>query len=215
MHVLILFVWCVTTVVGNIHGGSFIALAGKDSVVFASDSRFSVQGVLLGDFPQKVLRVGDSTFVLCSGLEGDAASLQSDLRDSLMMTGIADDVTHEEVTGLVSHLLYSGRYYLSPIVVSLCGEEPFISSMDSLGARTDVKDFAVCGAARSSLYSTCEGLFSPGLDAPSLQKLAQRCFLSATNRDTQSGGDITVYAFHKGKLFFKKIANKKTGKKLC
>ena len=210
MQSLILFVCGIKVITGNIHGGSFIALAGKDSVVFASDSRFSVQGVLLGEFPQKVLRVGDSTFILCSGLEGDAASLQNDLRDHLIAAGAADNVTPEEVSGIVSHLLYSGRYYLSPIIVGLHGGQPFISSMDSLGARTDVKDFAVSGTSRSSLYSACEGLFFPELDSVSLQKLAKRCFLSATTRDIQSGGDITIYTFHRGKLFLERIANKKS-----
>ena len=57
--------------ISAVHGGIVLALAGKDSVTLAVDSRFSSHStgtLLLGEQPRGVYRVGSHTLVACIGV---------------------------------------------------------------------------------------------------------------------------------------------------
>ena len=85
MRALILLLLLAPSMGGNsIHGGTFLAMAGKDSVVLVSDSRFSSQtGTMLGKHPRMIIRAGSKCFIGCYGLDADARTLMDKLREKL------------------------------------------------------------------------------------------------------------------------------------
>jgi 20S proteasome subunit beta 3 len=173
----------------SVHGGTYLAMGGRDSVVLVCDSRFSSQGsgaTLLGNHPRFTLRVGSRAVVGCFGLDADARTLLHLLRLALATAGITGELEPPSVARVVSDLLYSHNFLLSPIVCGLSESgpcTPYLCTMDGLGAQTVSSTFAVVGTANEGLLSLCESLYSPDLDTPDLISLAERCFTLAMQRD--------------------------------
>lgn len=193
---------------GNVHGGTFLAMAGKDSVVLLSDSRFSSQktgSMLLGAYPRKTIRIGSRCLVGCFGLENDAWTLMHKLRGKF--TDLDEStVQPRSVARVVSDILYNDNFLLSPMVVGLGKNEvPHICTMDGLGAQTVSDKFAVVGTASEGLLALCESLYQPGLEAPQLAELAERCFHLAMQRDVMSGCDFRVHTLTSEGIYVKDI----------
>ena len=56
-----LFLSCFSAISAHIHGGTFLAMAGKDTIVLAADSRFSSKqtgSLLIAEKKRQVFRVG-------------------------------------------------------------------------------------------------------------------------------------------------------------
>lgn len=199
---MLLFLLCFLLVVvppcaaSEIHGGTMLAMKGRDSVVLAADSRFTSYRTgtfLLGQYPRPLFRVGERCLVGCIGLDSDARQLLADVRDRVQ------DQAHLEpasVARVVSNALYRRRLMLSPMV---CGMDtssgPYICSMDGLGAQTE-SAFAVCGTANAGLYAICESLYEPGLGADELCAVMGRCLSLALQRDVLSGCGVDVHVLY-------------------
>lgn len=183
----------------SIHGGTYLAMAGKNSVIIASDSRFSSQNsFLLGKHPRCVFRIGSKVIVGCFGLDSDTRILIRKLRESLA-GHTESDLEPEHIARLVSNILYASDVILSPIVVGIRSNgEPYICSMDGLGAQTETSNFAVTGTANAGLYALCESLYSPHLSATELITTAERCFKLALQRDVMSGCDVRIFTLVDG-----------------
>ena len=180
----------------EIHGGTMLAMKGRDSVVLAADSRFTSYRTgtfLLGQYPRLLFRVGERCIVGCIGLDSDARQLLVDVRDR-----VEDQPRLEpaSVARVVSNALYRRRLMLSPMV---CGMDtatgPYICSMDGLGAQTEAP-FAVCGTANAGLYAICESLYQPELGADELCAVVERCVSLALQRDVLSGCGVDLHVLH-------------------
>jgi 20S proteasome subunit beta 3 len=75
--------------------------------------------------------------------------------------------------------------------------QPFLCSMDMIGALSFSKQFVVSGAASKSLYGTAEALWRKGLEANELVEVCGKAFQSALERDCYSGYGILVYLITK------------------
>lgn len=144
------------------------------------------------------------------GLETDVRSLSHKLKIQLTATrnralGFGTDLASRRLTPaalahLTSHVLYRKRgYYVEPIVVGLMEKtyQPFLCSMDMIGALSFSKQFVVSGAASKSLYGTAEALWRKGLEANELVEVCGKAFQSALERDCYSGYGILVYLITK------------------
>jgi 20S proteasome subunit beta 3 len=69
----------------------------------------------------------------------------------------------------------------------------YLCSMDCIGARSESPSFVCAGAAKHSLYGTCEALWRPGLAREELLAVCSKAFLSALERDCLSGYGAVVY----------------------
>jgi 20S proteasome subunit beta 3 len=69
----------------------------------------------------------------------------------------------------------------------------YLCSMDCIGARSESPSFVCAGAAKHSLYGTCEALWRPGMDREELLSVCSKVFLSALERDCLSGYGAVVY----------------------
>ncbi|KAJ1419796.1 nucleophile aminohydrolase [Ochromonadaceae sp. CCMP2298] len=203
---LVLLLLCLSAS-ASVHGGTYLAMSGKDSVVLVSDSRFSSQGsgaTLLGTHPRFTLRVGASALVGCFGLDADARTLLHLLRRMLGASGVGE-LEPASVARVVSDLLYSNNLLLSPIVAGLDQGRPYLCTMDGLGAQTVSSTFAVVGTANEGLLSLCESLYTPDLDTEQLIALAERCFCLAMQRDVLSGGDFRVVTLTREAVWVKDV----------
>ena len=178
----------------TLHGGTFIAFAGENCIVLASDSRFSSPSsgpLLIGQYPRAIYRVGKTLFG-GYGLDSDTTALVDGVRMKLAAFR-EDDVEPVTVATVVSDLLYEHRYICSPIVAGLNqANQPFLCSMDGLGAQTVSNDFCVTGTAADGLYTICETLYQPNLSAHQLVSLTERCLKEALQRDVMSGCRVHI-----------------------
>ena len=206
LTVLVLTTWLSISFASNsIHGGTYLAMAGKDSVVLVSDSRFSSQtGTMLGKHPRMIIRAGLKCLIGCYGLDADARTLMYKLRNKL--EDQEESLEPVQIARLVSDVLYANNFIISPIITGLTRfGKPYICSMDSLGAQTSSDNFAVMGTASEGLFALCESLYLPNLETPELVQLAERCFNLAMQRDVLSGGDFRIITLNDGSIFVKNV----------
>lgn len=192
----------------SIHGGTYLAMAGKDSVVLAADSRFSSQQtgtMMVGEHPRPIYRIGSKVLIGCFGLESDMKILMKALRGKLR--GISDDaIQPNNVARLVSTLLYKLGLILSPIIVGISSEgKPYICCMDGIGAQTVSDKFAVVGTANSALYGLCESLYCPELQPEQLASIAEDCLSTALERDILSGCKVRLFTITKNAIYQKEF----------
>lgn len=194
-------------VISNIHGGTFLAMAGKECVLIASDSRFSSSGtgsMLIGSIPRNIFRVGSRTLIGCFGLDSDARFLMEKVRSKLCMDHTDEHLQPNNIARVVSDILYKNSLICGPIVIGIDNKggkvSPYICSMDGLGAQSVSDSFAVIGTANAGLYAICESLYQPGLDATALTNIAERCLKLALQRDILSGCAVRIYTMTKDEI---------------
>lgn len=199
-----------STVNAGIGVGSFLALAGKDAVVIATDSRVThprMRSLALESQPRDIYRVGSKTLVGFFGLDNDAEGVMGLLR------GKVGDLVDEElspaaVARVLSNLLYENPSLVCPIIAGL-DRKPFLCAMDSLGAMTTSDRFIVTGSSQNQLNTLCESFFVPDLPAEDLVYLAERCLRLAVQRDVMSGGDnLKIVLLRDGEIYQKDIVFK-------
>lgn len=192
----------------SLHGGTYLAMAGKDSVLLASDSRFihpQMNQLLLGSHPRTMFRIGFKTVLGCDGIE-----LHSSYLRQLLTQKLADhtnsELSTEHIAKLVSGIMYETGLHLAPIIAGFDkSNAPFLCSMDSLGAVTVTDSYVVSGTSSSQLHALCESLYVPGLSAAQLVKLAERCLKLAFQRDILSGSNLRLVTVHKDDFYIKDV----------
>mmetsp|Transcript_11804 Transcript_11804/g.11443 ORF Transcript_11804/g.11443 Transcript_11804/m.11443 type:complete len:221 (-) Transcript_11804:555-1217(-) len=210
-HFIVAILYCIFSLAygsESFHGGTFLAMAGKDSVVIASDSRFSSYQTgpfLLGQFPRSVFRVGSKTLVCFYGLDSDARTIVDKIQGELSNIG-EDHLYAKNIARVLSDTLYSSGLQCSPIVVGLKDDGlPHICSMDGLGAQTVSESFAVSGTANSGLYAICESIYEPDLSPNELAKVVEKCLRLALQRDVLSGCSVRIHTILKDGIYSKDV----------
>lgn len=191
---------------GDIHGGTFLAMAGKNAVVLVSDTRFSSFGTgntLLGSHPRIIFRVGSRSLVGSFGEDRRSRYLMHKVKE-VLFDHKDSEIGPENVARVVSNCLYEYGISVSPIVAGLDDDnQPYLCCMDGIGAQTRTTNFAVQGTATKGMLALCESLYKPDLDAPELAALAERCFSLAMQRDVRSGSNLRVLTLTQDALYSK------------
>jgi len=98
---------------------------------------------------------------------------------------------------LLSSLLYEKRFgpwFCEPIVAGLeKNNEPFLTSMDLIGAPMKTNDFVVSGTCKANLHGTCEALFRPNMNSEELFEVLSQCLLASVDRDALSGWGAVIH----------------------
>ena len=127
----------------SIHGGTILAVSGRDSIILATDRRFTSYKTgpfLIGNYPRCVFRVGTNTVIGCFGLEADSWVLIDDIRKKLSSHN-EDDLEPSSISRVVSDILYSSKKICSPVLAGVGTYGPYICSFDGLGAQTYSSNF--------------------------------------------------------------------------
>ncbi|OQR96664.1 proteasome subunit beta type-3 [Thraustotheca clavata] len=181
------------------NGAAIIAMAGKDCVAIACDTRMGVQGQTISTDFQKVFRLNDKTFLGLAGLATDVQSVSQLLRFKLNMYKMQEEreIKPKTLSAMISNMMYEKRFgpwFVEPIVAGLTSEnKPFLSSMDCLGCELFTKDYVVAGTMEEALHGMCESLYRPDLEPEDLFETISQCLLSACNRDALSGWGGVVH----------------------
>ncbi|KAG8075166.1 hypothetical protein GUJ93_ZPchr0006g45219 [Zizania palustris] len=175
------------------NGSAVVAMVGKNCFAIASDRRLGVQLQTIATDFKRVFKIHDKLYIGLSGLATDAQTLYQRLvfRHKLYQLREERDMKPQTFASLVSALLYEkrfGPYFCQPVIAGL-GEdnEPFICTMDCIGAKELAKDFVVSGTASESLYGACESMYKPNMEPDELFETISQALLSSVDRDCLSG----------------------------
>ncbi|BAF20090.1 proteasome subunit beta type-3 [Oryza sativa Japonica Group] len=175
------------------NGSAVVAMVGKNCFAIASDRRLGVQLQTVATDFQRVFKIHDKLYIGLSGLATDAQTLYQRLvfRHKLYQLREERDMKPQTFASLVSALLYEkrfGPYFCQPVIAGL-GEdnEPFICTMDCIGAKELAKDFVVSGTASESLYGACESMYKPNMEPEELFETISQALQSSVDRDCLSG----------------------------
>ena len=181
---------------GEVHGGTMLALAGKECVAVACDSRFASHrtgGMAITSSSRVVHHVGSQCIMGCLGLDSDSRILVDSMRERLASHEDLELEPHS-IARCVSNILYEKGLYLTPLITGLDNKGlPYICSMDGLGSTVVTRDFAASGTASGTLFAICEAHYESDLEQEELVALAKRCFGLAMQRDVMSGGECKVF----------------------
>ena len=176
-----------------------LALAGKECVAVACDSRFASHrtgGMMLTSSSRIMHRLGSRCIMGCLGLDSDSHVLLDCIRERLDSHEDLELEPHS-IARCVSNVLYEKGLYLTPLIAGLRNNgQVYICSMDGLGSQVVTDDFAVSGTASGTLFALCEAHYQTGLEQEELVDLIRRCFSIAMKRDVMSGGEVRFSCSH-------------------
>uniref|UniRef100_A0A7S3K6H9 Proteasome subunit beta n=1 Tax=Aureoumbra lagunensis TaxID=44058 RepID=A0A7S3K6H9_9STRA len=181
------------------NGAAIVAMAGKNCVAIASDTRFGLrQQTVTCDF-EKVFKMSDKIYVGLAGLATDVQTLRATLKFKLALYKLREErkMKPEAFAALLSHMLYEkrfGPYFVEPLVAGLKEDgTPFLCGMDLIGAPVFTNDFVVSGTCASNLNGLCESFFRPDMEPDDLFETISQCLLASVDRDALSGWGAIVH----------------------
>jgi 20S proteasome subunit beta 3 len=185
------------------NGAAIIAMSGKDCVGIASDNRLGISYQTVAMDFKKIFKMNDKLMVGLAGLASDVQTLDQLLRFRMNLYELREDreMTPEVFTNLMSNMLYEkrfGPYFCEPIIAGLDKKgQPYLSSMDLIGAQAGAKDFVVAGTCAGNLYGMCETLWKPDLEQEELFETLAQALLASVDRDALSGWGGVVHIITK------------------
>eukprot|EP00404_Azadinium_spinosum_P017196 CAMPEP_0180497386 /NCGR_PEP_ID=MMETSP1036_2-20121128/42770_1 /TAXON_ID=632150 /ORGANISM="Azadinium spinosum, Strain 3D9" /LENGTH=205 /DNA_ID=CAMNT_0022505941 /DNA_START=90 /DNA_END=707 /DNA_ORIENTATION=+ len=183
------------------NGSAVVAMAGKNCIAIASDSRLGVRQLqTVSCNRQKIYKLTDQTYVGLSGLATDVQTMSQLLDFRIKLFSLREERTMEPKTvgNLISSMLYEkrfGPYFTEPVVAGLDkNNEPFLCSFDFIGAMSKAEDFVVSGTSSEQLFGVCESFWRPNMNKDELFETIAQCLLSAVDRDCLAGwgGVVTI-----------------------
>jgi len=181
------------------NGAAVIAMAGKNCVAIASDTRFGIGAQTLAfDFPQ-VFKVTDRVYVGLPGLLTDTQTLYEKFKFNVNLYQLREerDITPKVFSNMVASMLYEhrfGPYFVEPIIAGLNEDgSPFISGMDLIGAPVFAEDFVLAGTCSEALFGMAECLWRPDMNPEELFECISQALLNAFDRDATSGWGAIVH----------------------
>mmetsp|Transcript_72216 Transcript_72216/g.154582 ORF Transcript_72216/g.154582 Transcript_72216/m.154582 type:complete len:206 (+) Transcript_72216:89-706(+) len=183
------------------NGSAVVAMAGKNCIAIASDSRLGVRQLqTVSCNRQKIYKLTDQTYVGLSGLATDVQTMSQLLEFRIKLFSLREERTMEPKTvgNLISSMLYEkrfGPYFTEPVVAGLDkNNDPFLCSFDFIGAMSKAEDFVVSGTSSEQLFGVCESFWRPNMNKDELFETIAQCLLSAVDRDCLAGwgGVVTI-----------------------
>jgi len=180
-----------------------VAMAGKNCIAIASDTRLGVQQTTVARDMKKVFQLGDKLFVGLAGLATDMQTLHQKFKFRMKLYSLREerDMKPSVFANLVSTMLYEkrfGPFFCEPLIAGLedtkDGKDvPFICATDLIGAKVYTKDFLVSGTCSEQLYGCCEALYRPDMEKEDLFETISQALLASVDRDCLAGWGATVH----------------------
>jgi 20S proteasome alpha/beta subunit len=188
----------------SLNGGSFFALAGQDSVLIATDSRFTTMSggsFLLKEEAREIIQIGSKTLVGCFGLQTDIKYFFKILK--LKLKSFRDEeIAANSIARLISQILHRESLLVAPVVAGFDDEKAvYLAMMDSAGALTETRSYALTGDASSGLLAACEAEYIPNLLPEELVEKAERCIHRVWKREVAvNSGDVKIVSLVRSRL---------------
>lgn len=126
---------------GDSSGGSTVAIAGKDFVILAGDTRHSTGFSIDSRYVSQIHEVGDGLHFAANGFSADGKQLTDDLRTRIKWyhhNNNGHAISIAAAARVTMHLMYGKRffpYYTNPILVGLAPDGTgAIYSFDPIGS---------------------------------------------------------------------------------
>jgi 20S proteasome subunit beta 3 len=197
------------------NGSAVIAMAGKNCVGVASDTRLGEQAQTIACDFEKVFPLGNKMCIGLSGLATDVITLKRSLEWRLKGYKLREnrDMGVKTFSHLVSKILYGkrfGPYFTEPIIAGLDGpnNKPYLCAMDLIGAPVLTDDFVVAGTSAENLYGTCEMFYKPDLEPDELFEVLAQSLLTGVDRDALSGWGCVVKIITPDKIISRKLTGR-------
>lgn len=182
------------------NGGACLAMCGKNCVAIASDLRYGQQFQTIATSFAKYFRITKKSYLGLTGLTTDVQTFAAKIQEHANLYKLDEEreMSPEVLSHFVAAFQYEKRfspYIINPVIAGLNDKnEPFVSSMDSIGATTKPGNFVVAGTAAEYLYGVCESFWKPDMEASELAECAASVFLAGIGRDAYSGwgAQITI-----------------------
>lgn len=186
-------------------GTTTVGIVAKDAIILAADMRATSGNFIADKRTRKVLRIADHLGITFAGSVSDlqllAKVLTSELRLHEIRTGRRISV--KEAANLLSGWVYNiiRRMSTMPGVVHF-----IMGGYDSSHALYDVfpdgslmriEDFVSSGSGSVIAYGVLESQYKEGLSVNEARDLAVRAINAALQRDSASGGGISVAVIDK------------------
>jgi len=138
---------------GDSSGGSTLAIAGKDFVLLAGDTRHSTGYQIDSRNMSQIVHLGDGLYFTGNGFNADSNQLVDDLRTRVKWYHFDNNdqaLSVQAAARVTSHIMYGKRffpYYTNPILVGLDAEGAgAVYSFDPIGCYERIPSQA-CGHA--------------------------------------------------------------------
>lgn len=193
------------------NGSGVVAMAGKNCVGIASDTRFGVQAQTVSCDFQRLFQQNDRLCIGLSGLATDVMTVSEKLRFRMKLYELREEraIAPETFAHVVSNMLYQKRFgpwFVEPVVAGLKDDKtPFLCAMDLIGAPVYTDDFVVAGTCADNLYGTCESLFKKDMNPDELFETLSQALLAAVDRDALSGWGAQVKIITPDKVITRKL----------
>eukprot|EP00930_Biecheleria_cincta_P049221 TRINITY_DN34466_c0_g1_i1.p1 TRINITY_DN34466_c0_g1~~TRINITY_DN34466_c0_g1_i1.p1 ORF type:complete len:207 (-),score=49.70 TRINITY_DN34466_c0_g1_i1:16-636(-) len=194
------------------NGSAIVAMAGKNCVAIASDSRHGIRQLqTVSCNRQKTFQLTDQTFVGLAGLATDVQTMSQLLNFRLKLYTLREEraMQPQTVGNLISSMLYEKRFgpwFTEPVVAGLDKDHnPFMCAFDFIGAMSQAKDFVVSGTSSEQLFGVCESFWRPDMNKDELFETVAQCLLSAVDRDCLAGWGGVVHIITPDEIITKKL----------
>jgi 20S proteasome subunit beta 3 len=187
----------------NYNGSAIIAMAGKDCVGIAADRRLGQNLTTIATDFTKIYTMQAKLMVGFSGLATDIQTVRNELEYRINLYQLSEerDMSPAVLSHMLSSLLYEkrfGPYYMEPVIAGLDEKgQPFLSSMDLIGASMKSTDFCVAGSCTGNMYGMAESLYRPNLEPDQLFETLAQSLLSSVDRDAITGWGGVVHIITK------------------
>lgn len=190
------------------NGGTVVAVAGKDFVVLAADTRISVGYSILSRDYCKVDKLTSKCLIGTSGMEADSSTLHKLMK--YRMTSYVHEMKKEcstpAIAQLLSNTLYSRRFFPFYTFNILAGLKEdgsgIVYGYDAIGS-FDTKNYAGQGSGVELIFPVLDNQFKKGQPERTMAEVEEiviDTLTSAAERDLYTGDAIEIYSLNKDGL---------------
>ncbi len=177
-------------------GTTTVGIMCKDGVVLATETRATAGSLIAHKRTQKLFQINDRLGMTIAGLVGDAQILIRDMRAEceLYKYHRERDISIKGAATLLSNILYQRRfypYYVQLLIGGVDEEGPSIYSLDAAGGSIPDK-YVSTGSGSVMVYGVLEDRYKEGLSVEEGMELVIRGLKAAMERDSYSGGEISI-----------------------
>lgn len=175
-------------------GATTIGVVCKDSVILASEKRFSYGYYIASKGAKKVFKITDRIGVACAGLVSDMQVLARDVEANanLFSMDVGRKISVRAAAKLMSNILFNRRMMpliTQTIVGGVDDEGPSLWVLDVLGSVLP-DDYAVVGSGTEIAMAVIEEGYHKDISVEEGKNLVSRAIRSAISRDAMSGDGI-------------------------
>ncbi|KAJ6227516.1 proteasome subunit beta type-3 [Anaeramoeba flamelloides] len=198
------------------NGSTIVAMAGKNCVAIAGDTRFGVRNQTVALDSNRIFKINNRTLFGMTGLNTDILTLRESFKFQMNLYNLEEEreISPKTFAHNVAQTLYSkrfGPYFITPIIAGLEGEDytPFLCATDLIGAMEFPKSFVVAGTGEESLMGVCETFYKENMEPDELFEVISQCLLAAVDRDALSGWGSVVHVLTKDGITTKRLRTRK------